>query len=198
MTLALPNQYLRGLADGDRVGSEREVRQNFESIAREFPLRGQHYANGSVGTAAHARTPVCRVYNSAYQAIANVTQTNVTFDTEPFDPDGMHSTSVNTERITCVTPGYYMFGMVASWAAHATGYREHFITVYNAAGTAQANLAYTLIQAVTVAGVATSIQCSEPYPFSAAGWYAKTWVSHSSGGNLNCQVIFSAAWLSAL
>ena len=40
------------------------------------------------------------VSNTVGQSIANATETTLTFDTEQFDTDGIHSTSTNTERMT--------------------------------------------------------------------------------------------------
>jgi hypothetical protein len=45
------------------------------------------------------------VYNSATQSLPNNTLTAVTFDTEDFDVGSMHSTSVNTSRMTCPANG---------------------------------------------------------------------------------------------
>ena len=42
----------------------------------------------------------CSLSNSASQSISNATQTTVTFDTEQWDTDGIHSTSSNTGRFT--------------------------------------------------------------------------------------------------
>lgn len=41
------------------------------------------------------------------------------FNAEYFDTDGMHSTSVNTERITCVTAGVYL--VTAAWHLQEDG-----------------------------------------------------------------------------
>jgi len=49
--------------------------------------------------------PRALVYGSAGQAIADVTPTNLTFDTEEFDLGALHSTASNKERITIPTGG---------------------------------------------------------------------------------------------
>lgn len=49
----------------------------------------------------------CQVKNSATQAVAHNTNTVLTFDTENFDTDAMHSTASNTGRITFNTAGTY-------------------------------------------------------------------------------------------
>lgn len=76
--------------------------------------------------------PRCRLWNSA-----NISHTTsgtlqaLTFDTETYDVGGMHSTSVNTSRITVPTDGAgtYDIGGSIQWATNATGYREIAIRV---------------------------------------------------------------------
>lgn len=60
--------------------------------------------------------PMCRVYNSASISIANATPTLLTFNSEDFDVGDMHSTSVNTGRITIPTAGKYLIGATICWA----------------------------------------------------------------------------------
>lgn len=70
---------------------------------------------GAVGTTAarnnhiHAYTPpACRVHNSAAISVANGgVLVLMTFDTELYDTDTMHSTVLNTGRITINTAGVY-------------------------------------------------------------------------------------------
>ena len=50
----------------------------------------------------------CRLTKSAGQNFTGTTLTVLTWDTEKFDTDSMHSTVTNTERITFTTAGYYM------------------------------------------------------------------------------------------
>lgn len=65
----------------------------------------------------------CRVYNSAAQTIGDASWTALTFDSEAYDTDGMHSTSTNTSRLTCVTAGKYLVHGQVTFAANATGSR---------------------------------------------------------------------------
>jgi hypothetical protein len=71
-----------------------------------------------------ANPPACRVYNSAHFAVANATDVPITFDTERFDTDTIHSTSVNTNRLTCKTAGLYLIGGSVQWALANGGNRE--------------------------------------------------------------------------
>lgn len=57
-----------------------------------------------------ANPPACRVYNNANISVTDNTLTLVTFNSERFDTDTMHSTSVNTGRLTFTTAGLYMVG----------------------------------------------------------------------------------------
>ena len=60
---------------------------------------------------------------SAAQAIGNASWTIVTLSGETVDIDGMHSTSSNTSRLTCVTPGNYSFTGSLVFATNSTGFR---------------------------------------------------------------------------
>lgn len=51
----------------------------------------------------------CRVFNSANISVANG-GAQLTFDSERFDTDGIHSTVTNTGRLTCQTAGKYRIG----------------------------------------------------------------------------------------
>jgi hypothetical protein len=68
-----------------------------------------------------------RLFNSAGITISHDTVTNLTFNTERFDTDNMHSLSSNTERITINTPGKYLISGNVSWTANGTGIRLIYI-----------------------------------------------------------------------
>ena len=51
--------------------------------------------------------PAARVYNSANISIPNATLTALTFNSERFDNDSIHSTASNTSRLTATTAGVY-------------------------------------------------------------------------------------------
>jgi hypothetical protein len=81
---------------------------------------------GDVFTA--SSQPTAYVYNDASQAIATATVTALTFDSEYEDPDGMHSTTTNTDRITVAVTGLYDIAGNITWAANATGIRMAWIS----------------------------------------------------------------------
>jgi hypothetical protein len=64
-----------------------------------------------------------RVYNSTGISIPNIIGTEVTFDSERWDTDSIHSTVSNTGRLTCQTPGKYLITFSGSFAADADGKR---------------------------------------------------------------------------
>ena len=64
-----------------------------------------------------------RVYNSGNITIPNTTNVTLTFDSETYDTDSIHSTVSNTERLTCKTAGKYIVLVCILWVANATGSR---------------------------------------------------------------------------
>lgn len=74
-------------------------------------------------TGGASQVPSCRVYNSANISINNATITPLTFNSERWDTDTLHSTSSNTGRITVTRAGRYAFGCSIAFASNATGYR---------------------------------------------------------------------------
>ena len=65
----------------------------------------------------------CSVYNSTVFVLSNTTYTTLTFDSEFWDSDSMHSTSTNTSRITVPKTGYYKIELQGIWQSNATGNR---------------------------------------------------------------------------
>ena len=63
------------------------------------------------------------VTKGSAQSIADITLTAITFGTEEFDTDDMHSTSVNTERISIPATGVYIVTGGVQWASGTTGFR---------------------------------------------------------------------------
>ena len=68
-----------------------------------------------------ANPPTCAVYNSAAISIPNAALTVVTFNSERFDTDTMHSTVSNTDRLTATTAGKYRIEANLSFALSAAG-----------------------------------------------------------------------------
>jgi hypothetical protein len=78
---------------------------------------------GDAGTPITGSPPACRLTNSAVQSIATGTWTVLTFDTEAFDTNSMHSTVSNTSRITINAAGLYIVTCGINYPFNATGAR---------------------------------------------------------------------------
>jgi hypothetical protein len=121
-----------------------------------------------------------RAYNSADISIANATLTALTFDSERYDTDSMHSTVSNTGRITFTTAGVYNLTFNGVFASNATGYR---VASFRLNGTTY--IGY--FSQMAVSGDSTYLNVTTQYKF-AAGDYIEVVVYQTSGGALNIQV----------
>lgn len=65
--------------------------------------------------------PACIATKGVAQSIANATSTALTFPSEDYDNDGMHSVSSNTSRITINRAGLYIVGAVVGWDSFGSG-----------------------------------------------------------------------------
>lgn len=122
----------------------------------------------------------CRVYNSANISIATGANTGLTFDGERYDPNGMHSTSTNTGRITISVPGIYLVIADIRFAANATGRRTGYLQI-NAT-----TVIGRIVVPVNSGTVVTEMIVAAMYQF-AAGDYVEAYVFQDSGGNLNVE-----------
>lgn len=125
---------------------------------------------------------ICRVRQTGAQSISNATFTAFTFGAEDIDSDNMHSTSVNTSRITAVHPGWYRYGGGGSLATNATGLRGLFWfvngSVLNASG--------VLLPAVS--GNSTRLAARSDLVYLNVGDYLELQTYQTSGGSLNTGV----------
>lgn len=81
-----------------------------------------------------ANPPACRVYHSTTQSLTDATETTLVFDSERYDTNSMHSTAVNTGRITFATAGLYLVTGHIELAA-ATDYADLYLMIrLNGAG----------------------------------------------------------------
>ena len=69
----------------------------------------------------HNYTEGARVYNNANININNITETALTFNSEVFDTDGIHSVIANTSRLTCQTAGKYVLIGSLFWNTSGAG-----------------------------------------------------------------------------
>ena len=77
-----------------------------------------------IGEAGGGTPPAARVYNSAAISIPDNTNTALTFNSERYDNDSIHSTSSNTSRLTATTAGVYQITGHVGFQAGTTGRRQ--------------------------------------------------------------------------
>jgi hypothetical protein len=121
-----------------------------------------------------------RVYNDANISIPNNSNTSLTFNQERYDPDGMHSTAANTERLTVNKAGKYLFIAHVDFDVNGTGVRGVFLRVN----------ATTIIAGMVIPAQATlnaTFTLSAEYNMAVGDW-CDVRVYQNSGGNLNVLV----------
>jgi hypothetical protein len=119
-----------------------------------------------------------RVTNSIAQSIPNVVTTLITFDTEYYDTDSFHSTSVNPGRFTIPFDGKYIVGGHVQYAAAPVGYREILIKINGATFIA------VYLPVATAGNIAIYASLVTLYEFS-VGDYVELHANQNSGGALN-------------
>lgn len=140
-----------------------------------------------------ANRPSCRVYNSAAISCANGAETFLTFNSERWDTDSMHSTGSLTGRITINTAGLYVVTANLDIAPSATGDRYVAIRVNGATV-----IGYDSRRAPAVQGCLFVL--STLYRFAVAD-YIEVGVYQDSGGALNARAgtayspEFGATWI---
>lgn len=77
----------------------------------------------SAAIASAAYTQGAHVRHSLAQLIVRNTYQTLAFDSELFDTDAMHSTTVNNSRLTCQTAGKYLLVAQVSWESSAPARR---------------------------------------------------------------------------
>lgn len=139
------------------------------------------YASGAFSpVSGSSNFPNSSAFNSAVQAIANNTETALTYDTNTFDVGPVHSTSTNPTRFTCPASqgGIYMATGNVRFAASATGSR--YLAIRKNGTTYLAIQWQYAIQATFGNGVNASALVS-----LAATDYIEFFAFQDSGGSLN-------------
>lgn len=156
-----------------------EVRLLAEEALDKFPIRSTTTPGASKERHIHdlGKHPggviAARVHNSAAISVSNVTQTVLTFDSERFDTDTIHSTSSNTGRLTATTAGKYYITGTVEWASSPS----------------QGNIAIRLNGATSIAASVVvadyrNMVISTLYDLAATD-YVELLVRQSSGGAIN-------------
>lgn len=145
-------------------------------------LHHPKFALNADGTATSNRSR-CRVFNSVNQSISTGTPTALTFNSESFDVDGLHSTSSNTSRITIPTGGgngVWVFIAHVKFAANGTGGRQAYIAKNGGAALGEVWVTPSATNAVTA-----TLAFVESAP-SAADYYEVV-AFQTSGGALDIE-----------
>ena len=117
------------------------------------------------------------VTKSGNQTLTTGVDTFITWDTETFDTDTMHSTVTNTSRLTATTAGKYCVGGHVEIGASATGQRD--VLIMKNGTTVVSRMAIDAAAAgVTIVPIAGFVQLS-------ATDYVELRVTQNSGGNLD-------------
>lgn len=126
--------------------------------------------------------PTCKVHKSGTQSLSSGSATAITFDTEDYDPDGIHSTASNTSRITPSTAGVYKITAHAEIAAGSSaGARTAELRINGStiiARNNQISLANGLL--------ANSLEVTADHKFNGSTDYVELILTQGSGGALNC------------
>jgi hypothetical protein len=139
--------------------------------------------------------PACRVYHNAAQSINNATTTALAFNSERFDTEAMHDTSINNSRITIVTPGVYLLTATVFFAGTAAGEYDAEFRVNGST-----YIAYENDRWPTGGSISPGFAIATVYKL-AANDYVEVTVAQNTGGAVNVQSIgnytpeFAAAWL---
>ena len=121
--------------------------------------------------------PNCSVYNNTTQSLTDDTSTALTANSENHDNDAMHSTTVNTARITAQTAGRYLFNGTVEFTANSTGRR----LVYLRKNGGTANLLYS---AAAPTSPTTAVGSFTKTYVMVAGDYIEVLANQNSGGAL--------------
>lgn len=90
----------------------------------KITVSGLVVGGSSAAATLTAKQDSVKVHNSANQSCANNTETLLTWDTEDWDTNNLHSTSSNTSRLTCQVAGKYLVCGTIEFAENATGFRQ--------------------------------------------------------------------------
>lgn len=128
--------------------------------------------------------PQVRLRNTIDQPITTSAHTELTFDTEDGDADGMHSTTVNTSRATIQTAGVFTFTANGGWVANSAGKRELYIRRNGSGGTTYGGSAFVASASVSHShSVTATFRCD-------VGDYVDAVVWHNVGVSLSISASF--------
>lgn len=163
-------------------------------------IEAANLATGAVGTAALASSavtpakigtlPHVRV-TGATNSMSDSTFTTLTFPTEVYDTEGMHSTSVNTGRLTAQTAGLYLIGAVVEFAPSSAVGNRKAITVVNGTDTIDA------ASSVPTPSLATAVKLSTIYRLAVNDYVSLSGWQNSGGSLAIYGASFWMTWIGA-
>ena len=127
-------------------------------------------------------TPAVHVFDSGATAITTGTRTNLTFNSERYDQDGMHSTSTNTGRLTCIVAGKYRIASNSTFQTLNGGSATFAIAFIQLNGSN--DIAVTVVAFVDNGAVGTAVSVSVTYDL-VVGDYVEVAVQHDYGADRN-------------
>jgi hypothetical protein len=135
-----------------------------------------------------------RVYKSAAQTVATGAWEHLSFDSEDYDTNSLHSTSSNTQRLTAAVDGWYVACLQVSFETDGTGRRDIQIRKNDSStdGTAGTRWGRTTLGSLG-SGDSTIMQCSA-YVYLAATDYVKGLAWQNSGAGLDVESGSAATW----
>lgn len=179
-------RYLKGLDGATTFENAIELTENIGDATPSSGLvrlyaktDGRVYSKDDAGVEYEVsqRTVGARVHNNAPITLTTGVPTALTFNSERFDSGSVHSTSVNTSRLTAPVAGTYDIKGHASFAANATGVRNLDIRL-NGTTVIASQLQPAASGIITTVSVPTTYQL-------AANDYVELVAFQSSGGDLN-------------
>lgn len=190
---ATQDDFLQDLTSGTRPSDQYRGQRIYESDTNRFV--GYSSANVWQQEGLFFDPPACRVFNNAAISVTNAAWNALTFNSERYNTDSMHSTSSNTGRITFNTAGLYLVTGHIEFVANATGVRG--IQIYrNADADGIANMYFP----ADTGGVGSGLSIATVWNFI-VGDFVQLRAYQTSGGSLNVSVAsfftpeFSATWI---
>jgi hypothetical protein len=129
--------------------------------------------------------PTCRVYNSAALATTSGTPLPLTYNSERWDTESMHSTVTNTERLLAPVAGKYRVGAAVRYASNATNQRELYIERFNSSNVSQGVYIHKIVPAIN--GNITDVDVNTEIEMNLND-YVKIVALQNSGGGINITV----------
>jgi hypothetical protein len=128
-------------------------------------------------TAKEPTNSTCQVYQTGGTfPLASAVTTTITFDTDEYDPDDLHSVLANTDRITILVPGVYVLSANGRFDKGAGTWRVVYITV---------NAADVISQSITNTVAFDARLSATGQKRLAAGDIVRMQAYQNSGGQIN-------------